>query len=128
MDATEGAAGSRLQGRINLPSRPADGSREASSHVHERQNLELQERGGVARSDGGAGAEGNKLTRRPRPPVDAWGTPPASTNRKGSAKAGKKSDECSSVSFRGNGDDSQGGAGEGGLLPSLTGDNLGVSP
>lgn len=82
----------------------------------------------------GSGKDGaNTPTRRPRPPVDAWGTPPASTShRKGSpssAATGSVSggdggvSNSESVSTSGGGRGAwHGGTGGGGLLPPLTGE------
>ncbi|CAM9722589.1 unnamed protein product [Ectocarpus sp. 13 AM-2016] len=92
-------------------------------------------------SSGGQGERGNARTkdgantptRRPRPPVDAWGTPPASTShRKGSPSSGATGSVSGEVGGVSNSDSVptsggggrgawHGGAGGGGLLPPLTG-------
>ncbi|CAM9389353.1 unnamed protein product [Ectocarpus sp. 8 AP-2014] len=81
----------------------------------------------------GSGKDGaNTPTRRPRPPVDAWGTPPDSTSRRrgppssvatGSVSGGDgggSNSESAPTSGGGRGA-WHGGAGGGGLLPPLTG-------
>ncbi|CBN76877.1 conserved unknown protein [Ectocarpus siliculosus] len=81
----------------------------------------------------GSGKDGaNTPTRRPRPPVDAWGTPPDSTSRRrgplssvatGSVSGGDGGgSKTESAPTSGGGRGAwHGGAGGGGLLPPLTG-------
>ena len=84
-------------------------------------------------SDGG----GTTPTRRPRPPVDAWGTPPASVSHRrgssssamtGSVSSGGGGGDGGSVAIGGGRGAVHGGAGGSGLLPPLTGKLGNFSP
>lgn len=89
-----------------------------------------ERRDGTAPPDGGEGRGDNTPTRRPRLPVDAWGTPPGSVNREGTSKA-EGSISVGSGSSGGapagpggaNGSSSYSGVGVGGLFPPLTGED-----
>lgn len=104
------------------------GSVDSQQHVVATISTRERERGALERI--GLDRGGATPTRRPRPPVDAWGTPPASaSHRRGSpsfATTGSASGGGGSVGFAaeatGGGRGAvHGGAGGGGLLPPLTG-------
>lgn len=78
------------------------------------------------------GGEANTPTRRPRPPVDAWGTPPSSVGSRRGSSSSLATGSGSAASAGGGGGggsvavgggrDAQGGGAGGGLLPPLTGE------
>ena len=65
---------------------------------------------------------GNTPTRIPRPPVDAWGTPPAAADRREPSKAVGSSGRHSGAPSREGGHAPHGSVGAVGLLPPLTGE------
>lgn len=97
--------------RVSLPHRNddrANGNRESQDAVPSEGAL----------GEGG----GNTPTRIPRPPVDAWGTPPAAADRREPSKAGGASGRHSGAPSREGGHASHGSVGAVGLLPPLTGE------
>lgn len=77
----------------------------------------------VATSEGSWGEGGGGTpTRIPRPPVDAWGTPPAASDRREPSKAVGYSGRYSGATSREGGHSPHGSVGAVGLLPPLTGE------
>ncbi|CAM9288030.1 unnamed protein product [Laminaria digitata] len=108
------------------------GERKSSTHSprvslphnnNDRANGNREGQDAVAASEGswGGGGGGDTPTRIPRPPVDAWGTPPAAADRREPSKEVGSSSRHSGAPSREGGHAPHGSVGAVGLLPPLTG-------
>lgn len=102
---------------------PTHSPRVPFSHKNgDRVNENRENQDAVASEGSWEGRGGNTPTRIPRPPVDAWGTPPAAADRREPSKAVDSSGRHSGAPSREGGHALHGSVGAVGLLPPLTGE------